>query len=269
MGDKGRGSGCEGGKGDGLAATNLGNASTCVIGWTEAAVQKLEVQEVVDAWRRVGDQLRDEMQRERLSEYFLCYLTVLEHGVLPPSPVDYSQPVVFSNNLCSLPIRLVAEAIELALIQPSSTPCRAAPLAPGLGCEREQAARASGGGGGRCLGFIAPNLGDEVLLAPAVSCKPCAPEHPTSRDKQDPPAEHALHTGEHAERSHRSHVLQGGGQRAAGVGGEGRGAEGIDIYIKTGPGMGGQGGGGVRARILKIFAAAAAQCAAAPATEGS
>jgi len=96
---------------------------------------------------QVGDQVRDRPQWERIRNYFLAYTTALEAGYLAPSPLDYSKPLIMCNNQCCLPLRPIAQALAAALSPPHGGSVRAS--------------------GGRCLHFIAPNLGDSVLIVPS------------------------------------------------------------------------------------------------------
>jgi len=119
--------------------------------------------------KQVGDQVRDRPQWERIRNYFLAYTTALEAGYLAASPLDYSKPLIMCNNQCCLPLRPIAQALAAALSPQHGGSVRAS--------------------GGRCVHFIAPNLGDSVLIVP--SCHSACQEPSCQHTPQEPSCQDA------------------------------------------------------------------------------
>ena len=60
-------------------------------------------------------QLRHQAQRRRVATYYLSYVTAIEGGVLPPSPIDYEEAHVCANNLCALPLVRLSAVISVVM----------------------------------------------------------------------------------------------------------------------------------------------------------
>ena len=144
---------------------------------------------------RATSQLRERGQRRRIAAHFLSYWAAVESGCLPAAPIDYAQPLLLSNNLCSLPLeeltRELVKSLDTSCPPPSSlinsdsssaasslSSCAASdgadvasgaewPLDHVTACARDHLGH--GGGSSRgCLAFIPPNLGDNILILPSL-----------------------------------------------------------------------------------------------------
>ena len=117
----------------------LGNGATSVLGACAGGLDGMPLSDVIAAWRSVGDQvrgvllyaatrvmlltnvmllyqLRHQAQRRRVAAYYLSYVTAVEGGVLPPSPIDYEEAHVCANNLCALPLVQLSAVIFLVML---------------------------------------------------------------------------------------------------------------------------------------------------------
>ena len=124
----------------------------------------------------VGQQMRDARQCGRIARYFLSYWTAIEGGVVPPSPLDPSSPLILSNNLCTLPLVTLAQALANALSHgphAASTPQQRARTASDSSAHAASSVHAASSAHAAssvhtasCLHFIPPNLGDMILIVP-------------------------------------------------------------------------------------------------------